>query len=306
MDIATILSRDKHAVLTTNTTAPVKHHKSPYGYTPTEWICILYVALFGFSTVLHIFQGLYKRPRLYWVLPTIVTCGICETLGWSARLWSSQSPLKIDPFLMQITTTIIAPTFLTAGLYTILGNVIRILGPQYSRLSPKLYLIVFLSADTLALVVQAAGGAKASLAFQAGHNPNPGGHIMLGGIFLQLVGLLVYVASATEFLLRFYFQRPLSFAPIHDSEEAYLDDEKRRPDVIEGRGVMSRNVSLVVLGLVIATLFVLIRTIYRTIELIDGWTGHIITTEKFFNILDGAPITLAMFILNAIHPRLIS
>lgn len=45
---------------------------------------------------------------------------------------------------------------------------------------------MFILADLVALIVQAIGGAKASLAFQAGRNPNPGGHIMLGGIFLQL------------------------------------------------------------------------------------------------------------------------
>ncbi|KAF8518810.1 RTA1-domain-containing protein [Hysterangium stoloniferum] len=274
------------------TPPPTGHraHRSPYGYTPTEWICILYIALFSTTTVLHLIQALYKRPRLYWVLPTIMTCGICEIIGWGARLWSSRSVLNINAFLMQITTTIIAPTFLTAGLYTILGDMIRTLGSQYSRITPKAYLITFITADVIALVIQAIGGAKASFAFQNGRDPNPGGHIMLGGIIFQLVGILLYSALATEFLLRFHLQKPL---------------QKMNKNVLEGRGIVGKGVSLVAIGMAIATLFVLIRSVYRTIELINGWTGRIITTEKYFNILDGAPIVLAMIALNIAHPRLL-
>ncbi|KIJ44743.1 hypothetical protein M422DRAFT_251726 [Sphaerobolus stellatus SS14] len=287
---------------------PVRKHRSPYGYVPTEWICIMYICLFTLTTVIHLGQALYKKPRLYWVLPTIVTCGVCEILGWAGRLWSSHNPSAVNPFLLQITTTIIAPTFLTAGLYTILGAVIRVLGPQYSRLSAKSYLIAFIIADVIALVVQAIGGAKASLAFQAGRNPNPGGHIMLVGIFLQLVGICVYIVLATEFLGRVFLKRPIRPAVSNGAniEATSMEGEKSSTTSSDDRqDTIPPNVSMLVTGMSFATLFVLIRTIYRTVELIDGWTGRIITTQRFFNILDAAPITLALFILNVVHPRLI-
>lgn len=44
------------------------------------------------------------------------------------------------------------------------------------------------------------------------------------------------------------------------------------------------------------------RTIYRTIELSDGWDGPIIRNETYFNVLDGAAICLAMYTLNFLHP----
>ncbi len=56
------------------------------------------------------------------------------------------------------------------------------------------------------------------------------------------------------------------------------------------------------LGAGITSLWVLIRSIYRTIEFANGWTGRIITTQAYFNVFDGAPIVLAMFTLNAFHP----
>jgi len=49
------------------------------------------------------------------------------------------------------------------------------------------------------------------------------------------------------------------------------------------------------------------RSIYRTIELADGWNGRIITTEWYFNVFDATPIVLAMVAINIFHPgRLIS
>jgi hypothetical protein len=43
-------------------------------------------------------------------------------------------------------------------------------------------------------------------------------------------------------------------------------------------------------------------TIYRTIELNDGWTGKIITNQLLFNVLDGMPITVATYTFNILHP----
>jgi hypothetical protein len=43
-------------------------------------------------------------------------------------------------------------------------------------------------------------------------------------------------------------------------------------------------------------------SIYRTIELQDGWTGRIIHTELYFNVLDGGTVVLAMFTMNFAHP----
>ena len=45
-----------------------------------------------------------------------------------------------------------------------------------------------------------------------------------------------------------------------------------------------------------------VRSVYRTIELVDGWNGRIIKNELYFNIMDGAMIVAAMFCLNELHP----
>lgn len=252
---------------------------SPYHYIPTEWVCIVFVALFGLSTLLHLGQALYCK--MWWLLFTAVLCGIGEIIGWSARLSSSIDIVPFNPFLIQISTTIISPTFLVAANFIILGRVIRALGEQYSRLTPRAYSIVFVSADVVALTIQAVGGGLASSAADPA-GAEQGAKVMLGGILLQFVAIIIYTTLASEFLVRYFAEWPL-----------------RKNGQ---RGMLDTRLRLMVIGLCISTFFLLIRTIYRTIELQDGWTGSIISNEKLFNTLDGMPITVAMFTLNVLHP----
>jgi len=72
---------------------------TPYGYTPTTWICILFVALYSLTSIVHLAQAI--RSRLWWMIPTVVLCGLTEIIGWSGRLWSSYDVQNMDPYLMQ-------------------------------------------------------------------------------------------------------------------------------------------------------------------------------------------------------------
>ncbi|KAK4056598.1 hypothetical protein OIO90_002446 [Microbotryomycetes sp. JL221] len=45
-------------------------------------------------------------------------------------------------------------------------------------------------------------------------------------------------------------------------------------------------------GLAWASLWILIRCIYRTIELAEGWSGYLITHEPYFWALDSIPMVL--------------
>jgi len=262
---------------------------SAYHYIPTEYVCVIFVGLYGLSTLIHLGQSI--RYRMWWLLPTVVLAGLGEVLGWSARLWSSQNPPLSTPFLIQISTTIIAPTPLAAANFITLGMIINKLGNHYSRLSTRWYTIIFSSFDIISLVVQALGGGIASSAKDL-NGANFGAHIMLGGIIFQLVSLIIYVVCAAEFFLRFLKDRPIrGNGPGHTSK-----GQPRR------RRLMGTGIKIMIEGLTFSTICLLIRAVYRTIELADGWDGRIISTEVYFNVLDGAMVTLAMFTLNFAHP----
>ncbi|KAF7985352.1 hypothetical protein HWV62_6571 [Athelia sp. TMB] len=256
---------------------------SSYHYLPTQYVCIIFVSLYGISALLHFMQAI--RYRMWWLFPTAVLAGAAETLGWSARLWSSINLLAGTPFLIQISVTIIAPTPLVAANFIILGRIVGKLGARYSRLSPRLYTIIFCSFDVVSLVVQAIGGGVASSA-NTDSGSALGANIMLGGIVSQMIFITVYVLFATEFIWRYYKD-----SPVHETSK--LDGP---------RVAMNKQLKTMIFALAFNTFCLYVRAVYRTIELSDGWNGNVISTQNYFNIFDGAMVTLAIFTLNFFHP----
>ncbi|KAF7349456.1 hypothetical protein MSAN_01735700 [Mycena sanguinolenta] len=162
------------------------------------------------------------------------------------------------------------PTPLAAANFIVLGRIIDLSSPGYSRVSPKLYMILFLCGDLISLVIQAIGGGMAATGVNQMKDPTPGGNIMLGGIVFQM-------------------------GPIDISYNILLRHLKTQIP-------LSPKIRFLVCALGFDTTCLFIRAVYRVIELSDGWSGRIIETQVYFDVLDGAMITLAMFTLNIAHP----
>jgi len=140
-----------------------------------------------------------------------------------------------------------------------------------------MYLYIFCTADVASLIIQAVGGASASAAFSNHTNTVPGTHTMLAGIVVQFISLLIFVVLFTWVIIRAL------------KTKAYM--------------MHARKMRLIVGGTCLSVAVVLIRSVYRTIELSQGWTGYLITRERFFVSLDGAMMIIAMGIYNFIQPR---
>ena len=164
---------------------------------------------------------------------------------------------------------------------------------------------MFVTADLVALSVQGVGGALAAIAAGNHKDPEKGGRIMLGGIVFQMLAITIYMALAIEFVYRFWHNKPF----------------EGRVDTSCGRHTLDRNMKLMLVGSALSSLMIYVRyfwqahlnlpevvlifqprSIYRTIELIDGWNGRIITTELYFNVMDGAMIVASLYCLNIFHP----
>ncbi|KAH9950370.1 RTA1 like protein [Amylocystis lapponica] len=284
---------------------------SPYHYVPLRSACIIFVVLFSISTAAHIFEALFfLRRRGWWLFPTVCLCGLGEIIGWSARLWSSINVLNGNAYLIQIITTIIAPTPLLAGIFIIFSQVIARLGERYSRLSPRNYSRIFLTFDIVALVIQAAGGGMADSDDYSTsvnvcisercvvacliHGDAQGGHIMLAGIAFQLASITIFCTCVSEFFYRYLKDKPLRRVQSSTSVETLTFGSTKPP--------MTSSMQLMISGMLFTTLCLFIRAIYRTIELSDGFGSPIQTRQVLFNVLDGGMVTLAMYALNVFHP----
>ena len=151
---------------------------------------------------------------------------------------------------MQITTLIIAPTFFAATAYVVLGSLISH-HPSLSRVRPRTYITIFVCADITSLVIQAVGGALASIASgQANGNTKPGTNIMVAGIVFQLVSMTLFVAFLADWTARAL-----------------------------RKGVLVRRAMLSLGGVLVSVALIFVRSIYRTVELAQGWSGYLITHE---------------------------
>ncbi|KAM5536234.1 hypothetical protein V8D89_010133 [Ganoderma adspersum] len=263
-----------------------------YGYMPTQWVCYIFSVLFVLATVIHFGQAI--RYRAWWLLPTVVLAGIGETIGWGGRLWSSFQPLAQNPYMIQIVCTIVAPTPLIGAIFITFGRLSGHLGEQYSRLNARLYSRIFVTADIVALVVQSLGGGIAATT----HNQSTGrlgSNIMLGGIVFQLFSLSVFCILVTEYLVRYFKDRPARPLLLNNNSSESIREQFPRPP-------LDPSAKLLLIGLFFESLFLYIRSIYRTIELSDGFHGRIIETQVYFNVLDGVMVVLAIYSLIFFHP----
>lgn len=177
---------------------------------------------------------------------------------------------------MQIVTLILAPTFFTAGIYVILGRLIQIFGTHTSPISPAMYLWIFCTCDVISLVVQAVGGGMAATAVAADppRNSQAGTRTMVAGIVFQMASVTVFAALFIEFLRR----------------------------VRKSKNNLGNRIWMLVFASAFSCLMIYVRSIYRTIELAQGWEGFLITHEDYFIALDGTLMLSAVVVYNFIHP----
>ncbi|KAJ7064367.1 RTA1-like protein, partial [Mycena amicta] len=255
---------------------------SEYGYTPSRVVALVFLVLFAISTATHCIQAIHYR--MWWLLPTACLCGIGELIGWSGRLWSSFSPDLHKAFLMQVVSLVIAPTPLIAVNFVLLSWTIVLFGPRYARLSPRAYMPLFLCADIIALLVQAAGGSIASEATTFART-----QLVCLVISFFVPALSVYCVLFIEFTLRYFLDRP--------TRPAHPKTKESRPIARHGKNTMQ-----VFFALGFSTVVLLVRSIYRTVQLAGGWKGRIMRTQVYFDVMDGAMVLLAIATFNFAHP----
>jgi hypothetical protein len=105
------------------------------------------------------------------------------------------------------------------------------------------------------------------------------------------VTITAYVICAAEFLFRFTKNFPLRAVSLREKQ---------------ARVGMPVKIKVMVGAMSFSSVLLFIRSVYRLIELSDGWTGRIIRTELYFDVLDGTMIVLAIYTVNFIHPGMFS
>ena len=79
------------------------HAPGPYGYQPSLAAGVIFVTLYGISSLVHTWQAFhYRTPWLF----LFALGAFAETMGWVARLLSHTCPYNIKYFEWQIAVLI--------------------------------------------------------------------------------------------------------------------------------------------------------------------------------------------------------
>ena len=185
----------------------------------------------------------------------------------------------------------LSPCAFIASNYVLLGRLARHLRVPHHLLVPaRRITLLFLSSDISTFLVQAAGGALSIAANDAKTNKT-GADVFLAGLALQLASFATFSAVYARWLWRVRTREPAVWA--RDAGLVWWRDWR----ALAGALVLSCVGILVSPALIVhanAADFWQIRSVYRTIELSQGFEGHLATIEAYFYALDTLPLFLAV------------
>ncbi|RPA97967.1 RTA1-domain-containing protein [Choiromyces venosus 120613-1] len=252
-----------------------------WDYRPSLALNCLLIALFGLSLLSHIGQGI-KYKTWGFLISMFFGC-IAEIVGYGGRVWAYSQPFEMNAFLMQICCLTIAPAFLCAGIYLCLSRIVMVFGAETSRIPPKAYTYIFVTCDFISLCLQGAGGGIASTLSQDNKDPANGNNIMLAGLGFQVFTLVLFICLCAEYAYR-----------VKTSTQEF--------DATHAKLRASRKFRAFLIALSLSTILILIRSIYRVIEMAQGWSGALIKNQTLFFVLEGIMVILAVLVLNVFHP----
>ncbi|KAF7172022.1 hypothetical protein CNMCM6106_006339 [Aspergillus hiratsukae] len=247
-----------------------------YRYDPSMAGAVIFVILFSITTLWHAFQLI--RTRTWFFIP-FLTGGIFESIGYAGRaMSSSQSPnWTLGPYLIQTMLLLLAPALLAASVYMLLGRIILVLRAESHAMLKKKWLTkVFVTGDVLSFLLQGTGGGIQSSG--SIDSMKFGEHIIVAGLFVQILffGFFIITAGSFDMKLRRY--------PI--------------PRCFEGRIPWRKHLN-VLYG---TSVLILIRSVFRLVEYLQGNDGFLLHHEIFLYIFDAVLIFIAMAVFNISHP----
>ena len=121
-----------------------------------------------------------------------------------ARIQLGHNPWNGSAFQAQICSIILGPTLICISLYLTLKHITLAVDPTLSRIQPRLYPLIFVSADISCLVLQAVGGglAVAGVRWDNLSMLTHGTRFIIAGISLQCVVLGAFGALCLEFFCK--------------------------------------------------------------------------------------------------------
>ncbi|KAI8628605.1 parasitic phase-specific protein PSP-1 [Xylariaceae sp. FL1651] len=244
---------------------------SIFQYRPSLAANTTFIVLYFILLLLHL--GLGLRFKSWWFMGCMMAGCASNILGYGGRVLLWENPFSFAGFLIQIIFVGSAPVFYSAAIYVTITKTVEKLDESLSRIKPKLYYIIFIICDVVALTLQAVGGAVSTVSNGAN---TIGVDLALAGLIFQVVTMLAFCGLLADYLIRYFQGRP--------------------------SGSVSSRLKLFLGSLSFAVLLILGRCAYRVAELSTGYSGALFHDQALFIGLEGGLIVLAVSALCVGHP----
>jgi hypothetical protein len=192
-------------------------------------------------------------------------------IGYCGRIWSHFDDKAIGGFVMQAILILIAPALYAASIYMILGRLIRALHAEPASIIPVKWMTkIFVIGDVLSFLMQAGGGGIQSAGTLELYDI--GEKIIIVGLFIQIFMFGFFVVTTVVFHSR--FRRSSSSA--------------RQQPLVRWK----RHLTV----LYVSSAIILVRSIFRVVEYLQGNGGYLISHEIFLYVFDAILMAAVMAI----------
>ncbi|KAK5808233.1 RTA1 like protein-domain-containing protein [Linnemannia elongata] len=249
----------------------------------------------AFGLIYAILGGIFSwrihRHKNKWAL-CLPIGAVASAIGFFCRPAIDPKNLIVPLFVFQNILVIATPSAFLAFNYMLYGRLITAIDPQfgtdgsqsrmeksrYSFIPPRIVGRAFIWSDISTFLIQVAAGSMLG---------NAGDNLSLANIGDKLFLVGVCAQGASYSLFSVLFSMALG----------RLISERRK-----ARMGFDRNTVVIFSGLYFSSLFIIIRSVYRIIEFVQGHDGYLISKEVFLFVLDAVPLIFAIGIWAIVWP----
>lgn len=252
-----------------------------YDRKPSIAAAAVFAAAFGLVTIATLIQVILvarkgKDKRVLILIPFILG-GICETLGYIARICSIKSPDLLGPWIAQNLLILVAPALFTMTFHLTINRVFSVLDARkYSIIPLKWLAKVFVIGDLLCFFLQGAGSGLLSRPSESQHEL--GSRIIVGGSALQMAVFVLFIVVIA------IFKHRLKKDPTTQSMEYRFVPSK------------TRNWRMILATLYMSSVFVIVRSLVLCVEYGMGADSHLAKIEGYMYVFDAALMFLSMLL----------
>ncbi|KAL2270085.1 hypothetical protein VTJ83DRAFT_2269 [Remersonia thermophila] len=278
----------EHPELCTVCTCPLEvngHQVAYMGYVPSLGGNVFFAIVFGIALLFQLYLGFRNRTWGY-----LIGMGgglILEVIGYAGRVVLRDHMFEDTYFIMSLVCLTIGPAFLAAAIYLSLSRMVIIYAPERSLIRPQIYTYIFITGDLIALLLQAAGGAVASLADFGSDTQRAGINTMIAGVAWQVFVILLFGVLSLDFWLR--------------GARVARKTGTLNPDFASLRARKAFEPGFVV-AVFLAVMLIFVRSVFRCAELSEGFDGPLANDQVTFMVLEGTMVALACILLTVAHP----